>query len=161
LVDQLEVRVTQRHVCIDVPLIDGGDRPAHNLYVLLRHRPGRISRLTESAASHAKQTFDDYAAFCDGQRRFSTIRRASLGETYRAPAIGKAPQRRAVAAPTSLWLTAALRKETSASNATAYSASQQLITTAWNVLFALALVTWVFGWAGGKELVRTSYGQAR
>jgi uncharacterized membrane protein YbhN (UPF0104 family) len=56
---------------------------------------------------------------------------------------------------------AALRKETSASNATAYSASQQLITTAWNVLFALALVTWVFGWAGGKELVRTSYGQAR
>jgi len=56
---------------------------------------------------------------------------------------------------------AALRKETSASNATAYSASQQLITTAWNVLFALALVTWVFGWAGGKKLVRTSYGQAR
>jgi uncharacterized membrane protein YbhN (UPF0104 family) len=56
---------------------------------------------------------------------------------------------------------AALRNETSASDATAYSVSQQLITTAWNVLFALALVTWVFGWSGGKELVRTSYGQAR
>jgi uncharacterized membrane protein YbhN (UPF0104 family) len=56
---------------------------------------------------------------------------------------------------------AALRNDTSASNATAYSVSQQLITTAWNVVFALALVTWVFGWAGGKELVRTSYGEAR
>ena len=48
---------------------------------------------------------------------------------------------------------AALKKETSASNATAYSASQQLITSAWNVVFAVILVSWVFGWSGGKDLV--------
>jgi uncharacterized membrane protein YbhN (UPF0104 family) len=56
---------------------------------------------------------------------------------------------------------AALHKETSASTATAYSISQQVITTAWNILFALVMVTWVFGWRGGKELVQTSYGQAK
>ena len=42
-----------------------------------------------------------------------------------------------------------------------YSTAQQLITTAWNVLFALILVVLVFGWTGGKELVGTSYGQAK
>ena len=57
--------------------------------------------------------------------------------------------------------TAALKKETSAANATAYSASQQLITSAWNVVFATALVCWVFGWSGGKELVASSYEQAK
>jgi uncharacterized membrane protein YbhN (UPF0104 family) len=45
--------------------------------------------------------------------------------------------------------------------AVAYSTAQQLITTAWNVLFAVILVVLVFGWAGGKELVGTSYGQAK
>ena len=34
-----------------------------------------------------------------------------------------------------------------------YSTAQQLITTAWNVLFALVLVVSVFGWKGGKKLV--------
>ena len=38
-------------------------------------------------------------------------------------------------------------------NATAYSAAQQLITTAWNVVFAVIMVCWVFGWSGGRELV--------
>ena len=42
-----------------------------------------------------------------------------------------------------------------------YSTAQQLITTAWNVLFALILVVLVFGWTGGKQLVGTSYGQAK
>jgi uncharacterized membrane protein YbhN (UPF0104 family) len=56
---------------------------------------------------------------------------------------------------------AALKKETSASTATAYSASQQLITSAWNVVFAVVLVSWVFGWSGGKELVASSYDQAK
>jgi uncharacterized membrane protein YbhN (UPF0104 family) len=56
---------------------------------------------------------------------------------------------------------AALKKETSAGNATAYSASQQLITSAWNVVFAVILVSWVFGWAGGKDLVRSSYAEAK
>jgi uncharacterized membrane protein YbhN (UPF0104 family) len=41
--------------------------------------------------------------------------------------------------------------------AIAYSTAQQLITTAWNVLFATVLVIWVFGWSGGKELVGSSY----
>ena len=41
--------------------------------------------------------------------------------------------------------------------AVAYSTAQQLITTAWNVLFALILVVLVFGWTGGKQLVGTSY----
>jgi uncharacterized membrane protein YbhN (UPF0104 family) len=45
--------------------------------------------------------------------------------------------------------------------AVAYSTAQQLICTAWNILFALILVVLVFGWTGGKELVGTSYGQAK
>jgi uncharacterized membrane protein YbhN (UPF0104 family) len=56
---------------------------------------------------------------------------------------------------------AALKNETSASTATAYSASQQLITSAWNVVFAVVLVSWVFGWSGGKQLVASSYDQAK
>ena len=56
---------------------------------------------------------------------------------------------------------AALKKETSASNATAHSASQQLITSAWNVVSAVILVSWVFGWSGGKNLVQSSYEQAK
>jgi uncharacterized membrane protein YbhN (UPF0104 family) len=56
---------------------------------------------------------------------------------------------------------AALKKDTSAGNATAYSASQQLITSAWNVVFAVILVSWVFGWSGGKDLVKASYEEAK
>jgi uncharacterized membrane protein YbhN (UPF0104 family) len=56
---------------------------------------------------------------------------------------------------------AALKKQTDPATATAYSASQQLITSAWNVVFAVVLVSWVFGWSGGKELVGSSYVQAK
>jgi uncharacterized membrane protein YbhN (UPF0104 family) len=56
---------------------------------------------------------------------------------------------------------AALKKQTNPSTATAYSASQQLITSAWNVVFALILVSWVFGWSGGKDLVEASYREAK
>jgi uncharacterized membrane protein YbhN (UPF0104 family) len=56
---------------------------------------------------------------------------------------------------------AALKEQTDASTATAYSASQQLITSAWNVVFAVILVSWVFGWTGGRELVASSYEQAK
>jgi uncharacterized membrane protein YbhN (UPF0104 family) len=45
--------------------------------------------------------------------------------------------------------------------AVAYSTAQQLITTAWNVLFAIILVVSVFGWTGGKLLVSTSYTGAK
>lgn len=57
--------------------------------------------------------------------------------------------------------TAALRDSTSASTATAYSVAQQLIISAWDVVFAIAMVSWAFGWSGGKELVGTSYGEAK
>ncbi len=53
-----------------------------------------------------------------------------------------------------------LESTTSTANATAYSVSQQLIVSAWNVLFAIVLVAWVFGWSGGRKLVRQSYADA-
>jgi uncharacterized membrane protein YbhN (UPF0104 family) len=56
---------------------------------------------------------------------------------------------------------AALRDVTDAATATAYSLGQQLAVTAWNIAFAVVLVTWAFGWAGGKELVEQSYTDAK
>ena len=46
-------------------------------------------------------------------------------------------------------------------NAAAYSLGQQIIVTAWNCVFALVLVVWVFGWTGGKQLVGQSYTGAK
>jgi hypothetical protein len=43
----------------------------------------------------------------------------------------------------------------------AYSTAQQLITTAWNIVFAITLVIIVFGWTGGKTLVSSSYVDAK
>jgi len=43
----------------------------------------------------------------------------------------------------------------------AYSTAQQLIVTAWNVVFALVLVVSVFGWTGGKVLVGGAYSDAK
>ena len=45
--------------------------------------------------------------------------------------------------------------------AIAYSTAQQLIVTAWNVLFAIVLVVIVFGWTGGKQLVGGAYTDAK
>jgi uncharacterized membrane protein YbhN (UPF0104 family) len=56
---------------------------------------------------------------------------------------------------------AALSNVTDTATATAYSIGQQLAVTAWNVLFAVAVVVWAFGWAGGKQLVRDSYDDAK
>jgi len=47
------------------------------------------------------------------------------------------------------------------STAVAYSTGQQLITTAWNIVFATVLVVAVFGWTGGKQLVSSSYVDAK
>ena len=47
------------------------------------------------------------------------------------------------------------------STAVDYSTAQQLITTAWNVIFAIVLVVAVFGWTGGKLLVEESYADAK
>ena len=56
---------------------------------------------------------------------------------------------------------AALRDYTDAETATAYSIAQQLITTAWSIVFAIVLVAFYFGWSGGKELVGSSYRDAK
>jgi uncharacterized membrane protein YbhN (UPF0104 family) len=53
------------------------------------------------------------------------------------------------------------REDVDRETALAYSAGQQLITTAWNVGLAILLVAIAFGWAGGKELVAASYGEAK
>ncbi len=57
--------------------------------------------------------------------------------------------------------TFALNSYTDSTTATAYSVSQQLITTAFNVAFAVILICIVFGWSGGSKLVRESYGGAK
>ncbi len=49
----------------------------------------------------------------------------------------------------------------SPTNATGYSAAQQLVTTDWNIVVAIVLMAWAFGWSGGKELVSTSYTGAK
>ena len=57
--------------------------------------------------------------------------------------------------------TFALDSYTDATTATAYSVGQQLVTTAFNVVFAIVLVCKVFGWSGGSKLVKDSYGDAK
>src|SRR5206468_1517571 len=42
-----------------------------------------------------------------------------------------------------------------------YSTAQQLITTAWNVIFAIVMVVVVFGWTGGRLLVGGAYSDAK
>jgi uncharacterized membrane protein YbhN (UPF0104 family) len=56
---------------------------------------------------------------------------------------------------------ASLQGVTDATTATAYSVAQQLVTTAWNILLAIILMTWAFGWTGGKLLVAQSYSEAK
>jgi uncharacterized membrane protein YbhN (UPF0104 family) len=53
------------------------------------------------------------------------------------------------------------REDVDRETALAYSAGQQLITTAWSVLLAVVLVAIAFGWAGGKALVASSYHEAK
>lgn len=55
----------------------------------------------------------------------------------------------------------ALESYTSTQTATAYSTGQQLITTAFNMGFAIILVCHVFGWKSGSSLVRASYSDAK
>jgi uncharacterized membrane protein YbhN (UPF0104 family) len=56
---------------------------------------------------------------------------------------------------------ASLNGIASPTDATAYSVAQQLVTTAWNIILAIVLMAWAFGWAGGKSLVSTSYAGAK
>ena len=57
--------------------------------------------------------------------------------------------------------TFALDSYTDATTATAYSIGQQLVTTAFNVTFAVVLICMVFGWSGGSKLVKDSYVDAK
>ena len=50
---------------------------------------------------------------------------------------------------------ASLSGVTDATTATAYSVAQQLVTTAWNIIFAMIVLVFAFGWTGGKALVGT------
>ena len=56
---------------------------------------------------------------------------------------------------------ASLNGITDATTATAYSVAQQLVTTAWNLISAIVLVVWAFGWSGGRQLVGQSYEDAK
>jgi uncharacterized membrane protein YbhN (UPF0104 family) len=56
---------------------------------------------------------------------------------------------------------ASLNGVTDPTTATAYSVAQQLVTTAWNIILAIVLVVWAFGWSGGKQLVGDSYAEAK
>jgi uncharacterized membrane protein YbhN (UPF0104 family) len=56
---------------------------------------------------------------------------------------------------------AALHDHADAATAAAYSLGQQFSITAWNIAFAVIVVIWAFGWAGGKALVERSYADAR
>ena len=55
----------------------------------------------------------------------------------------------------------ALDSYTDTTTSTAYSLGQQLITTAFNVGFAILLICVVFGWQGGSKLVKDSYVDAK
>ena len=55
----------------------------------------------------------------------------------------------------------ALSSYTSTETAAAYSTGQQLITTAFNALFAIVLLCHTFGWKGGSQLVKDSYEDAK
>ncbi len=56
---------------------------------------------------------------------------------------------------------ASLSGVATSTQATAYSVAQQLVTTSWNIIFAIVLVVWAFGWTGGRQLVTTSYVDAK
>src|SRR6266513_3941901 len=56
---------------------------------------------------------------------------------------------------------ASLNGIASPQDATAYSVAQQLVMTAWNLIFGIAMVVWAFGWSGGRHLVGGSYEEAK
>jgi uncharacterized membrane protein YbhN (UPF0104 family) len=62
---------------------------------------------------------------------------------------------------TQAWNVASLKGVASSGDATAYSVAQQLVGTAWNIIFALILMIWAWGWTGGKRLVSDSYSDAK
>jgi uncharacterized membrane protein YbhN (UPF0104 family) len=62
---------------------------------------------------------------------------------------------------TQAWNVASLQHVASPHDAAAYSVAQQLVGTAWNIIYALILLIWAWGWGGGKRLVSDSYAEAK
>ena len=62
---------------------------------------------------------------------------------------------------TQAWNVASLSGVATSTQATAYSVAQQLVSTAWCIVFALILMLWAWGWGGGKQLVTDSYAEAK
>jgi uncharacterized membrane protein YbhN (UPF0104 family) len=62
---------------------------------------------------------------------------------------------------TQAWNVASLKGVASSTDATAYSVAQQLVGTAWNIIYALILMIWAWGWGGGKQFVSDSYSEAK
>jgi len=62
---------------------------------------------------------------------------------------------------TQAWNVASLQGVTDSATATAYSVAQQLVSTAWSIVFALILMIWAWGWGGGKQIVTDSYEEAK
>jgi uncharacterized membrane protein YbhN (UPF0104 family) len=62
---------------------------------------------------------------------------------------------------TQAWNVASLKGVASSQDATAYSVAQQLVGTAWAILFGLITMIWAWGWGGGKRLVSDSYAEAK
>jgi hypothetical protein len=56
---------------------------------------------------------------------------------------------------------ASLKGIATSQQATAYSVAQQLVTTAWNIVFGIVMLAWAFGWSGGRGLVEQSYAEAK
>jgi len=56
---------------------------------------------------------------------------------------------------------ASLKGIASSADATAYSITQQIVTTAWSIVFAIILMAWAFGWSGAKSLVSDSVSEAK
>ena len=62
---------------------------------------------------------------------------------------------------TQAWNVASLKGVATTDQATAYSVAKQLISTSWNIIFALLMMIWAWGWGGGKALVSKSYEDAK
>jgi uncharacterized membrane protein YbhN (UPF0104 family) len=62
---------------------------------------------------------------------------------------------------TQVFNVASLKGIASSQDATAFSVTNQLIGTAWNIVFAICLMIWAWGWSGGKDLVASSYQDAK
>ena len=88
---------------------------------------------------------------------FSTLMRISGGNSI-ANVTSVTPGGAGV---TQAFNVASLSGVASPTDATAYSVAQQLVTTTWNIILAVILMTWAFGWSGGKKLVSESYTGAK